>query len=135
MRIVKFFFFLDSQFSKLFFSFISETRILRIDCAKARLLWTDRLKITSDKSSHSQMFFKTAHLKNSAIFTRKHLYWSFFFNEVALMFFFKKRLQQVFSWQCCKIFENSFCYRTLLAAFGLITVTSCAISWVCISII
>ena len=38
MRIVKYFFFLDSQFSKLFLYFISERRILRIDCAKARLL-------------------------------------------------------------------------------------------------
>ena len=75
MRIVFFFFFFfHSQFSKLFLYFVSETRILRIGCAKARLLYTDHVEITSDKSSHSQMFFKTVHLKTSAIFTRKRLY-------------------------------------------------------------
>ena len=38
----------------------------------------DRVEITSDRSSRLQIFFKTGDLKNSAIFTRKHLCLSLF---------------------------------------------------------
>ena len=45
------------------------------------------------------MFYKNAALKNFAIFTEKHLYWSLFFNKVAGLrpaTLFKKRLQHNF---------------------------------------
>ena len=48
------------------------------------------------QSSHWQLFFKISALKNFAIFTRKHLFWSLFFNKVAdlkVCNFIKKRLQ------------------------------------------
>ena len=43
---------------RLFLYFRSETRILKDECAY-RLLYIDRVEITSDRSSRSQMFFKT----------------------------------------------------------------------------
>ena len=63
------------------------------------------------RSSCSQMFFKIGVLENSAIFTGKHLCWSFFF-------FFKKKDTpiQVLSCEYCEIFKNSFFYRKPLVA-------------------
>ena len=50
-------------------------------------------------------FYKKAIFKNFAIFTGKHLCWSLF-----LINFIKKRLQltQVFSWEYCKNFKNTY---------------------------
>ena len=75
-------------------------------CAKARLLWIGHFEIISDKKSGLQMFFKTGDLKNSAIFTRKHLCWSLF-NEVALKFFIKKR-QKYFPVNIAKFLRTAF---------------------------
>ena len=50
----------------------------KIGCARARLLLLDCVEVTFHRSSGSQMFFKTGDVENSAIFTRKHLYWSLF---------------------------------------------------------
>ena len=78
----------------------------RVGCANARLLWINRVEITSDISSQSQVYFKTGDLGNSAIFTRKYLCWSLF-------------SAQVFSCEYCEVLKNNFCHRTPVAAFDL----------------
>ena len=91
MRIVKLFLrftiFFILYFSYFYFYFyfdyfyifvLKRSNIKRIGCAKARLLYIDHVEITSDRNSRSLMFFKTGDLKNSAIFTRKHLCLSLF---------------------------------------------------------
>ena len=66
------------------------------------------LKIS--RTSRLQMLFTIGVLKNFAILTGKHLCWS--------LFLLKLQAIQVFSWECCEIFTNSFFYRTpLVAAF------------------
>ena len=50
-----------------------------------------------------QTFFKKGVLKNFAIFTGKHLRWSFLFNKVAGL---------GFSCEYCEILRTSFFYRT-----------------------
>ena len=65
------------------------------------------------------MFFKTGDLKNSSIFTRKHLFWSLLVKRLLKVLCQKETPIQVFSCQFCKIFKNSFCYRTPVAAFDL----------------
>ena len=91
----------------------------RIGCAKARLLQIDRIKLTSHRSSCSQMFFKTGNLENFAIFTKKHLLFEYLFNKVALNFFIFITPTQVFSCEYCNIFKRSFWCRLLVAAFDL----------------
>ena len=58
----------------------------------------DIINIKGFRSSRAQMFFKTALIKNFAIFLGKHLCWS-------LIYF-------VFSSEYCKILKASFFYRT-----------------------
>ena len=60
-----------------------------------------------DRGSHSQMFFKIGVLKMFAIFTGKHLRWSFFSGFPACNFVSKKTPRQVFS--CLRTY---FFYRT-----------------------
>ena len=78
MRIVKYFFLRFTIFEIIFIFLCQNKNFKRIGCVKARLLWIDHVKITSDRSNCLQMFFKTGDLKNSAIFTTKHLCWSLF---------------------------------------------------------
>ena len=76
LRIVKYFWdfiCLIHAFGDFFIFSFCNKNFKRIGCAKARLLLIDHVKIASDRSNHSQMFFKTGDLKNSAVFTRKHL--------------------------------------------------------------
>ena len=56
------------------------------------------------------MFFKIAVLKNFTIYTGKHLCWSLFLIELQASgtATLLKRVQQVFSWEYCEIFKNSF---------------------------
>ena len=59
---------------RVFLYFRSETRILKEKVVqKADCFISIVVKITSDISNRSQMFFKAGDLKISAIFTRKHL--------------------------------------------------------------
>ena len=53
------------------------------------------------------MFFKIGVLRNSPVFTGKHVCWSLF-----LIQFQALRPAQVFSSEYCEIFTNSFFYRT-----------------------
>ena len=55
------------------------------------------------RSSRSIMFFKIDALENFAIFTGKHLCWSFLLIKLQT---------QVFSCEYCKIFKSSFFHRT-----------------------
>ena len=109
------FFFLFFLFIYLFFFFFFEINdfwdyfyifLLKQEFQKSR--------ITYDRSSRSQMLFKTGALENSAIFTRKHLRWSLFI--FALKFFIEKRLQHRY-FKYCKTFKKGFCYRTLLSTW------------------
>ena len=61
---------------------------MKVNCAKARLLYVNLVEIKSDRSSRLHVLCKTSDLKMFAIFTRKSL-----FNKVALKFLIKKRLQ------------------------------------------
>ena len=54
------------------------------------------------------MFFNTGVHNNFAKFTENQLYQSLFFN--------KETLAQVFSFEFCKIFKDTFLYRTLSEA-------------------
>ena len=63
------------------------------------------------RSSHPEVFCKTGVLRNYAIFTRKHLCLSLFFKKVVdwnLQFYKKETLAQVFSYEFCEIFKNTF---------------------------
>ena len=63
------------------------------------------------RSSHQRCTTKKAVFKNFAMFTRKFLYWSLFFKKVLGLKacnFIKKKLQQVFSCECCEIFKNAY---------------------------
>ena len=67
------------------------------------------------KSTRSQMFFRVGVLKNFAIFKRKQLRSSLFFKNSQTC----RPATQVFSFEYCKIFKNSFFDRTPpVAAFG-----------------
>ena len=51
--------------------------------------------------------------RNFADFTGKYLCWSLFFNKVTGLQLYCKRLQhKVFSCEICKVFKNTFFYRT-----------------------
>ena len=82
MRIVKKFLLGFMIFEIIFIFSFWNKNFKRIGCVKARFLYIDRVEITSDKSGRSQMFLKTGDLKNSAIFTRKYLYWSLFLKNL-----------------------------------------------------
>ena len=63
------------------------------------------------------MFCKKVVVKNFAKFTEKHLCQNLFFNKAAVKchacnFIKKEPLVQLFSWEFCEIFKNSFFYRT-----------------------
>ena len=78
------------------------------------------------RSSRSQMFFKVAILKNSAIFTEKYLYWSLFSINLqarpeGLQRYKKETPIQLFFCEYCKVFKNSFFYITSPAAASLST--------------
>ena len=67
-------------------------------------------------SSSSHIIFKTGVLKNFAIFTRKRLCWSLFLIKLQdwrLVFSLKETSTQVFSYEYCKIFKNSFFMENL----------------------
>ena len=64
------------------------------------------------RSSRSQMLFKIGILKNFAIFTGKHLCWSFFLIKLQAFRPEKETPTQVFSCEYCEIFKNTFFYRT-----------------------
>ena len=66
-------------------------------------------------SSRFQMFFKISVLKSFAIFSKMHLCWSVFLNNLqaeGLQLYLKKSPTQVFFCEVCEIFENTFFYRT-----------------------
>ena len=68
------------------------------------------------RSSHSEVFYKKAVLRNFTKFTGKHLCQSLFIN--ACNFAKKETLAQVFFCEFCKISKNTFSFRTpLVAAF------------------
>ena len=60
-------------------------------------------------SRRSQMFFRIGALNKFAIFTGKHLCWSRFLIKLPSGL---KAPTQMFSCEYCKIFKNSFFYRT-----------------------
>ena len=71
-------------------------------------------RITENRSIHRRCIIKRDALKNFAKFTRKYLYQSLVFNEVAglyLQLYLKKALAQVFSCEFCNIFKNFFCTK------------------------
>ena len=74
----------------------------------------------STQKQPPETFYKNAVLKNFAIFTGKHLCWSFFFNKVAGLqgnnFIKKETPTQAFSCEYCKNFKKSFFYGTRLVA-------------------
>ena len=77
--------------------------------------------VTNDKSSHRICSINKGFLKNLAKFTRKHLFWSLFFNKVAgprPVTLFKKRLQNpCFPIEVLKnTLKNTFFNRTLPVA-------------------
>ena len=68
------------------------------------------------RSSRPEVFFKKGVLKNFAKFAGKYLCQSIFFNKVAgyfqgrgLQLYSKRTLAQVFSYEFCEIFKNTFC--------------------------
>ena len=63
-------------------------------------------------SSRSQMFFIISVLKNLAIFIGKHLCWNLFLTKLRTDLLKRKTPTQVFSYEYCEIFKNSFFYRT-----------------------
>ena len=66
-------------------------------------------------SSRFQMFFKISVLKSFAIFSKMHLCWSVFLNNLqaeGLQLYLKTSPTQVFFCEVCEIFENTFFYRT-----------------------
>ena len=75
------------------------------------------------ENSFPEVFCRKGVLRNFAKFTGKHLCQSLFFNKVAggaCNFIKKETLAQVFSCEFCKIFKNTFSYRTPpVAASGL----------------
>ena len=74
------------------------------------LSWTLTERNTISRNSRPDEFCEKDVFKNFAIFTGKHLYWSFF----------KKKLQetptQMFSCENCEIFKNNFFEEHLLMA-------------------
>ena len=78
MRIVKYIFFTFAISEIIFICSFWDKNFKGLDCAKDRLLQVDRVEITSDRSSTSQIFFKTGYIEYLAIFTRKRLCWDFF---------------------------------------------------------
>ena len=67
----------------------------------------------SSKKQPFAMFFKIGVLKYFAIFTGKHRCWSLLLVKLHAYNFIKKETPtQVFSYEYCKLFKNSFFYRT-----------------------
>ena len=64
-----------------------------------------------ERSSRSHMFFKIGVLKNFANCTGKHLSWSLFLTKF-FTDFIKNTPTQMLSCAICKIFKNTFFYRT-----------------------
>ena len=74
-----------------------------------------------DRSSHSQVYFNIVALKNSLIFSKKHLYRSLFLLKLQAFRPIHKSLTQASFCEYCKNFKSSFFYRTpFVAASGLI---------------
>ena len=72
-----------------------------------------------DRSSHSQLFFKTGALKSFPNFTAKHLYWGLVLIKLqawGLQRYQKKAPTQVLSCEIYEIFKNIFFNRTPPAA-------------------
>ena len=67
-----------------------------------------------DRNSREEVFCRKGVLRNFAIFTRKHMCESLFFNKVAGNFIKKETLAQVFFCEFCEISKNTFFYRTSL---------------------
>ena len=63
------------------------------------------------------MFFKIGVLKNFSILTEEHPRWILFLKKLQACNFSKKRLQQVFSCEYCKICNNSFLIEHLCWLF------------------
>ena len=81
-----------------------------------RLLLNSRIR-----SNRLQMFFKIGVLKSFAIFRGKQLCWSLFLiklQALVLQHYLKEKRDPntCISCEYCKIFKNSFFYRTLLVA-------------------
>ena len=105
--------FWDSRF------FVLNKKFKRIGCAKDRLLKTDNVEMTSDRSSCLQMLLKTGDLKNSTI-ERKHLCLSLFLIKFALKFSIKKKLQRrYFPVNIAKFLRSAFVieHRWMLSTF------------------
>ena len=98
------FFLILSYFSwqKIYFSRFQITFVLS--------LRTKSWKWSSEnlRSSHSQMFFKVRDLKNFAIFTRKHFYWSLLSIETL-----KRNSKQLFCCEYCKYFNCGDCFLNI----------------------
>ena len=60
------------------------------------------------RSIHQRCSIETGFLKNFAKFTGKYLRYSLFFNKTLSQVF----LSQVFSFEFCEFFKNTFFYRT-----------------------
>ena len=73
-------------------------------------------QLVNDRSSCPEVFCKKGVLRNFAKFTGKHLCQSLFFDKVAGLrpaTLLKKETQaQMLSCEVCKIFKNTFSYRT-----------------------
>ena len=74
------------------------------------ILKTRWIHFWSARSSRPEVFRKKGVLKNFAKFTGKHLYHSFFFNNVAGT----APAATLFSCEFCEIFNNTYLYRTPL---------------------
>ena len=77
----------------------------------AKFLRTAFLQNTS-RNSRLQMFFKIGALKSFVNFTGKHLCWSLFLKNLLAKGLQFQTPAQVFFREVCKIFKNSFLYRT-----------------------
>ena len=58
-----------------------------------------------------EVFYKNGVLRKFTKFTGKHTCQSLFFNKVAGLLIKKEALAQVFSWEFCEIFKNTFFTR------------------------
>ena len=93
--------------------------------ALCELLEEQTVYCGNNRSSRPEVFWKKGVLRNFAKFTGKHLYQSLFVNKVAGLtcnFIKKESLAQVFSCEFCKIFKNTFFYRTPQVAASIIIV-------------
>ena len=79
---------------------------------------------SADWSSCSEVFCKKGVLNILAKFTRKHLCWRVFLIKLqawSLQLYLKETLAQVFCWEFCEIFKNTYLVESMrTATFGLI---------------